>query len=189
MKTLIINGSPHKNGHTTVLVCEFEKVLQTETEIVRPFEHFDNIVSCKNCTGQKACKHTGECFIKDKMNLVYADDYDNVVVASPIYMSGLPGPMINVWSRLQIYYNLELLGRKRSLINKHGGLILTGGGYGTCNRAISQGKRLLQELNATINPEDMIFSLNTDETPARQDEEAIDSIKKLALRFRQYDKK
>jgi GTP-binding protein LepA len=63
--------------------------------------------------------------IRDGMSRVYADDFDVVVIASPIYMSTLTGPLVNLASRFQCYYAARRFLKSPHLIRpKKGALLL-----------------------------------------------------------------
>ena len=98
MKTLIINGSPRTKGDTVALLTELKKYLQGEITEISVFR--DNIHPCNDC---RYCWTEGKCIIEDDMQIIYNDDFDIVIVASPMHMFGLPGPLINLTSRFQAY--------------------------------------------------------------------------------------
>lgn len=179
MKTLIINGSPRKNGDTASLINEMKKYLKGDiTEISA---YYDGIKPCIDC---RYCWKNPKCAINDQMNLIYADDFDNVVVASPVYISGLPGPLISLASRLQVYYaSKRFLNQKIELQKKDGILILVSGGDGGPENAIQVAKWMLKKMNATYNEENFVFSLNTDKLPASKDLQALQIIKKVSLKL------
>ena len=179
MQTLIINGSLNKNGNTVALINEFKKSLKGE--IIELSAYYDGIFPCFNCP---QCSLTGFCKIKDKMNLVHEDAYDNIVIASPVYDLFFPGPLVNVLNRFQVYYVRE---RFLNICNdfnlKKSGLILVGGGDGTPRDSIGLVKWKLKLINAPLVDENIVTSLNTDEILAVQDEIAVDNVRKLALRL------
>ena len=79
MKTLIINGSPRPDGNTVSLIRELKKHL--EGEVVEVSAFYSNIAPCVDCRG---CWQTAKCVVDDGMQVIYEDDFDNVVVASPV---------------------------------------------------------------------------------------------------------
>jgi multimeric flavodoxin WrbA len=176
MKTLIINGSPRRNGDTAALLSEMKKYL--EGDIIELSAYRNNISPCIDC---RYCWKEGKCTIKDDMQVVYDGDYENVVIASPIYMSGLPGPLISLASRLQVYYAAKrFLHKKIDTTPKKAALILVGGGDGGPDNAIKIASWMFKKLGATYNEENCIFSLKTDEIPASQDEVALQKVKRIA---------
>jgi len=95
-KTLIINGSPRPHGDTATLIAELKKHLIGE--VVEISAYRSNIAPCVDCRG---CWKTAKCVVKDDMSLIYNDDFDNVVLASPVYYMTLPGPVLSLMSRFQ----------------------------------------------------------------------------------------
>ena len=126
MKTLIINGSPRPDGNTVALLRELKKELKGEVVEVSAF--YSNIAPCVDCRG---CWKTAKCVVDDGMQVIYEDDFDNVVVASPVYYGTLPGSVLSLMSRLQPWHaatyfiNEPLVQRP-----KKAAAILTAGGKG-----------------------------------------------------------
>ena len=102
MKTLIINGSPRKNGNTTALVNKLTDNLQGEYKILNAY--YCNISPCIDC---RYCRDNIGCAINDEMQEIY--DYilecDNILIASPIYFSEIAGKVLDFGSRLQTYFS------------------------------------------------------------------------------------
>ena len=101
MKTLIINGSPRKNGDTAALIDELTQHLSGEVRII---SCYDNISPCLDC---RFCWKNEGCAVKDDMQEIYEylTDCDNVVLASPVWFSSLSGPALNLASRFQTYFS------------------------------------------------------------------------------------
>lgn len=179
MKTLIINGSPIKNGNTSFLVNELKRNLKGE--IAEISAYCDGIAPCIACD---YCRQNSQCSIHDKMDVIYADDFDNVVIASPVHMSNLTAPLVSISSRLQVYYNSKrFLNNKINPRKKDGILILTGGGDGRADCAIAAAEVMFKLLNAAHPAQNNVFSLNTDKLPASEDVEAINKIKEIGERI------
>ena len=99
MKTLIINGSPRPSGNTVALIEELKKHLEGEVIELSAFR--SRIAPCVDCRG---CWETARCVVRDEMDVIYGDDFDNVVIASPVYFSTLPGKMLSLISRMQPWH-------------------------------------------------------------------------------------
>lgn len=183
MKALIIFGSPRKNGDTASLVKTFLDNFTGEVDFVYAFPNKDNngIAPCINCV---ACKKT-DCVIKDDFSKILKDDYDILLIASPIYMSNLPGPMFNVVSR----FNYLFHSGKKLAKQKTGVLILTGGGHGAKRMqgnsnedlAIRQAEFIFAKTNSSLTDEHVVLSLNTDVVPSKDDKIAQEKIKQIAI--------
>ena len=70
LKVLIINGSPRKNGNTSIALNELDKVFEEEgieTEVVQV-----GGLEIRGCTGCASCKKTGRCVYDDIVNEIAA---------------------------------------------------------------------------------------------------------------------
>ncbi|MDR0462548.1 MAG: flavodoxin family protein [Christensenellaceae bacterium] len=176
MKTLIINGSPRKNGNTSDLVKLLVENLGGESVEVSAYHN--KITPCLDC---RACNKTKGCAIKDDMQKLYDDIYDNVVVASPLYDEDLPGPMISIKNRFNyVYANKRFAKIKNERKKARGAIILVGGGDGKPGHAIENAKTILKRMNSKVLDEHIIKYLNTDELPALEDEQTVQRVKDLA---------
>lgn len=100
MKVLIINGSPHKNGNTSVAIREMENVFAAEgieTELIQI-----GGTDIHGCTACGACHETGKCVIDDIVNAAAEklENADGMVVASPVYYASANGTLICFLDRL-----------------------------------------------------------------------------------------
>lgn len=124
MKTLILTGSPRKNGHTAELTAFLAERLEGETEILS-LDHRTDIMPCRDC---RYCFTHDHCCIKDPMQEIYQklDRADRVVFAAPVYFYGIPGSMKAVLDRLQVYWAAVVRG-DRPAVTRTGGILLVGG--------------------------------------------------------------
>lgn len=100
MKVLIINGSPKKNGNTSLAVKEMEKVftsLGVEVDNIQIGN--ENIRGCIAC---KKCVETGKCVFDDSVNEIAPKfkEADGLVVASPVYYASANATLIAFLDRL-----------------------------------------------------------------------------------------
>ena len=174
-KTLIINGSPRKNGDTAALVTELKKHLKGE--ILEISAVHSNIRPCMDC---RQCQKTNMCVMRDDMDLIYADDYDGVVLAYPVYYATAPGPVWSLLSRFQCYHEYLKTSKYPPVREKKAGLILVAGGSGNEMKATSAAFIFCKMMNAHGMDEHMVVSAKTDEVPAAEDEAAMAQIKELA---------
>ena len=68
MKVLILNGSPHENGHTFTALHEMETVFAEqgiETELIHVGK--EAIRGCIDC---RTCHQTGKCVFSDIVNSI-----------------------------------------------------------------------------------------------------------------------
>ncbi len=93
LKVLLINGSPREKGCTYTGLSEVAKALQAdgvETEIYHIGK--DAISGCTAC---RACAKLGKCVINDQVNELSErlDEFDGIVLGSPVYYSNVAGGM------------------------------------------------------------------------------------------------
>ena len=175
-KTLIINGSPRVNGNTAALIAEFRKHLQGEVIEISAFR--SNIAPCMDCRG---CWETAKCVVHDEMQILYDDDFDNVVIASPVYYSTLPGSVLSVMSRLQPWHAATFfLKQPLQQRPKKSAAILTAGGKGNQANAQHHLSAFFKMLNATGFRDHIVCSPKTDTIPAWEDAEAMAGVAELA---------
>ena len=173
MKTLILNGSPRKNGDTVSLINKLTEQLNGEYKIVNAY--YSDISACVDC---RYCWNNDSCSINDDMTEIY--DYivecDNVVIASPIYFSQPTGKLLDVCSRFQTYFAAKHFRNQTLIIKpKKGAVILVGGGDGNPEDAYKTACTILHHINVTkIYP--LVGSFNTNEYSATEDSEAVKSI-------------
>ena len=112
------------------------------------------------------------------MDILLKDDCDILILASPLYMSFVTPPLFSIISRLNaIWSNSYFLKKPNTLKPKKGILILTGGGDGSPDPAISIAKTAFHFLNAHFDPDlDYIRSLSTNDIPVRDDPDLAGQI-------------
>lgn len=175
-KTLIINGSPRINGDTATLIKELKKHLRGE--VVEISAYRSNISPCLDC---RRCAEDNICRIKDDMSIIYNDDFDNIVLASPVYYATLPGPVLSLMSRFQNQHTLIAQGKRPDLRKKKAGLILTGGGAkNNSEHALHHVWIFFRMTNAYGFEEHSVKSVKTDFLPSAEDTKALEDCKKLA---------
>lgn len=175
-KTLIINGSPRINGDTATLIKELKKYLKGE--VIEISAYRSKISPCLDC---RCCTEDNICRIKDDMSLIYNDDYDNIVLASPVYYATLPGPVLSLLSRFQNQHTLIARREGPAMHRKKSGLIITGGGAkNNYEHAMHHVWVLFRMTNARGFDEHIVKSVKTDTLPACEDLQALEDCKKLA---------
>ncbi len=174
-RTLIVNGSPRPHGNTVALIEEMKKTLEGEVIEISAFR--SNIAPCVDCRG---CVKTAKCVVRDDMDIIYADDYDNVVIATPVYFGTMPGAMMSLLSRFQPQHAaMFFLDIPRNISPKKAGLILTAGSRKNEDRAMPHVRCMFNMFNARGYEGYEVISNNTDEVPADQDEAAMAAARRL----------
>ena len=175
-KILIINGSPRVKGNTAALIARLRQNLDAEITELSAFR--SAIAPCVDCRG---CWETARCVVRDEMEVIYQDDFDAVVVASPVYFGTLPGQMLSLMSRLQPWHAATyFLKQPLALRPKKAAVILTAGGKGNEGGTHHHLRALFKMLNATGFEEHTVCSGRTDTHPAEEDEKALAEVDKLA---------
>lgn len=119
-----LNGSPNKDGNTSVLMAEAMKVcseLDADTELIRCSEALKGLKNpfCIQCQSpcQARCAE-GKPLEKALQNLARAD---GVIIGSPVYFGTISGQLKAFWDKTR-----SLRSNKR-LLNVVGGAVTVGG--------------------------------------------------------------
>ena len=184
-KTLIVNGSPRPKGDTAVLIEALKKELSGEVVEINAFR--SSIAPCVDCRG---CWKTAKCVVRDGMDTIYADDFDGVVLASPVWYMTLPGPVLSLMSRFQPQHAaMFFLGQPTGIRPKRGALILTAGGAkDNWEGALHHARVIFKMMNAQGWEEHSAMSLKTDFLPAAEDKKALADAAGLARWLESADK-
>lgn len=99
-KVLMINGSPHEHGCTYTALSEVADTLAgkgIETDLV-----YLGKAPVAGCIACGKCAQTGRCIFDDQVNeiLEKIDEYDGIVVGSPVYYAGPSGQLCAFLDRL-----------------------------------------------------------------------------------------
>jgi len=103
MKAVVINGSPNgEKGNTALILTPFIDGMKEAGAEVKIF--YTKRMNIKPCQGEYACwfKTPGECFQDDDMKefLPELTDTDILVLATPLYVDGMSGPLKNMLDRI-----------------------------------------------------------------------------------------
>lgn len=100
MKVLMINGSPHLNGNTSIALKELEKTfsaLGVETEIVNL-----GTQAVRGCIACYKCMENGQCVFDDIVNKTAPKfaEADGLIIASPVYYASANATLVAFLQRL-----------------------------------------------------------------------------------------
>ena len=99
-KILLINGSPHEHGCTYTALKEIADTL-SKNSVETEFFHIGKkpVAGCIACG---KCSATGKCIFDDSVNKILEklDDYDGIIVGSPVYYAGPSGQLCAFLDRL-----------------------------------------------------------------------------------------
>lgn len=100
MKVLLINGSPHRDGNTSIALKELKKVFEAEDIWIENVEI--GIKRITGCLGCGECGKIGRCVIDDIVNDAASKlkEADGVIIASPVYYASPNGTLISFLDRL-----------------------------------------------------------------------------------------
>jgi multimeric flavodoxin WrbA len=116
METVILFGSPRKDGNTIQIVNALSDALKQNGHNVRML--YLNDLNIRPCQGCYACLPKGICKINDDMKDIrkYMLESDLIVYATPIYWFGPSGQLKVVMDRsiafMDTQYNSRLKGKK-----------------------------------------------------------------------------
>ena len=176
MKTLLMNGSPREDGNTVALIRELKDHL--DGEIIEISAFYSGIAPCVDCRG---CWETAQCVVHDGMDVIYEDDFDNVVIASPVYFGTMPGAMLNLLSRMQPWHvATHFLKTPLEQRPKKAAAIVTAGGKGNVRLESMHMGAFFRMLNARGYENHFALSANTDTFPAALDETAMAQVRAIA---------
>lgn len=170
MKTLIINGSNYKSGNSIALLKQFKKYLQSEKDEINIY--FDKIPYSINNN-----KHYIQGIYENRNNIIYNKEYDNILISSPIYKGNITPGLIE----LAIKLDKDI---RRYKLDKKKGILLLSGYNNVCPfLSIETSKIIFENLNATLDLEDIVVSLNSEIIPANKDGFSHQKIKQITKKL------
>ena len=100
LKVLMINGSPRKDGNTSIALREMEKVFQENGVEVETVQVGNKAI--RGCVACNFCAEKGKCVFDDVVNELAPkfEEADGLVVASPVYYASANATLIAVLDRL-----------------------------------------------------------------------------------------
>ena len=100
MKVLMINGSPRKNGNTSIALAEMERIFQEEGIQAETVQL--GAQDIRGCIACLSCKKKGRCVFDDLVNQTAPkfEAADGLVIASPVYYASANGSLISFIDRL-----------------------------------------------------------------------------------------
>ena len=100
MKVLIINGSPRKEGNTSIAVEEMRKVFEAEGVEADVVQIGNKDI--RGCIACGRCGELGKCVFDDAVNELAEKfkEADGLVVASPVYYASANATLIAALDRL-----------------------------------------------------------------------------------------
>lgn len=161
MKTLIINGSPRKNGDTMYFINKIKEEIDCDVVGVYDLD-FSPCIDCRKCL-------CGDCIYNDEMTelLNNIDDYDNIIVATPLYYNQPTGVLMSMMSRTQVFFN-----KGTKLKAKTGHIIVVGGGDSVVNSAGAEKTIRIMLMGLNVKVVSYVRCLHTSSVKADEDKNA-----------------
>ena len=102
LKTLIINGSPRKRTHSQMIDAMEKGLTAADSEVTTKRVYDLDIKPCLGCNMTCMKKTPGICVHKDDMDslLPLVSQSDLLVLATPVYLDAMTGPMKTFVDRL-----------------------------------------------------------------------------------------
>lgn len=100
MKVLLINGSPRKEGNTSIALKEVADELNREGIETETIQIGMQVI--RGCLACGYCHKNGKCVIDDIVNKISEKfkESDGLVIASPVYYASANGTLISFLDRL-----------------------------------------------------------------------------------------
>jgi len=100
MKVIIINGSPRKNGNTSIAVNELVRTFEAEGVEAEVFQIGNKAV--RGCIACGSCAKNGRCVFDDEVNVIARsfETADGLIVATPVYYASANATTIACLDRL-----------------------------------------------------------------------------------------
>lgn len=111
MKILILNGSPRKNGSTTMILKRISEGIAPD-HIVDWIDVFN--LSVKPCSGCMRCRPNQECVISEDDAQITGrkiNEADVLIVGTPVYWGNMAGSLKNLFDRNVTTFEDFSLGR------------------------------------------------------------------------------
>lgn len=167
MKTLILNGSPRPEGNTAYII---NMIKNESTDVVNVYElDFRACINCGKCVYGKCIFNDGASDLINKI-----DEYDNIIMASPLYYNQPTGPLMSFMSRNQAIFN-----SRTQLKEKRGGIIVVGGGDTIVNSADAEKTMRIMLKSWNVNVIAYVKSLHTGKIPVWKDSIALEEAENM----------
>ena len=100
MKSLLLNGSPRKNGNTATALAEVARVLEAEGFETETVTVGNQVI--RGCIGCGGCRKAGKCVFDDAVNAIAPkfEAADALIVGSPVYYASANSTLTALLDRL-----------------------------------------------------------------------------------------
>lgn len=179
MRTLVIFGSPKRNGHTMALVQELAAGLNdSETEII----HVSDCPAMRPCMDCGRCRTARTCMQDDAFNELQQkiEAADCIVLAAPMWFGTISGTLLSFLSRLRALESQYRYQGRVHQYDKAGVLLLTTGAawQGMGITAENTAEPLFRLMDALMI--DFVQANSTDRLPAAENAAALQRCRAAA---------
>jgi multimeric flavodoxin WrbA len=132
MLLLALYGSPRHGGNTDILLNELLKGALSANLNTHVQKILIRDLKITPCQEYNACLKTGQCIIRDEMNMLYEQllEADAVVLAAPVFFANVPAQVKTIIDRCQALwarkYILKITNPKSQIPRK--GFFISAGG-------------------------------------------------------------
>lgn len=174
MKVLVLNGSPHKAGHTMELVDALLSGIEiSELKIVHAYD-----AKVKPCIDCRKCRERAGCVIPDEMQDIYEKLHwaDCIIFASPMQFATWSAPLMAIISRFQTFWSARYIRREPVEFGKKCGALVMSSGtkwYGMFSSVQTSAQIAFDDLGAKF----VGMAVNT-----RTDKQELGTLPQEALR-------
>jgi len=105
---IALYGSPRRGGFSSQMQDSFTDIFLSAGNSVEKI-YIDEL-KVNPCTACEACRDSFSCIFDDDMTPLYPllRDASLITVSTPVYFSGVPGPLKTVIDRCQVIWELDL---------------------------------------------------------------------------------
>ena len=107
LKVLMLNGSPRKDGNTSIALREMEKVFQENGVEVETVQVGNKAI--RGCVACNSCAEKGKCVFDDVVNELAPkfEEADGLVMASPVYYASANATLIACLDRSVLQHTIR----------------------------------------------------------------------------------
>lgn len=133
VKLLVVSASPRRRGSSRLAARIAVKVAAEEGAEARAIDVHDYRVGpCIGCVSEDVMKCKLPCVIEDDMRALYGLvlESDGMIIVTPVYWYGVPGPLKNFIDRLTVLENAIFTEGRSRLEGKAAGFVTVGNDTG-----------------------------------------------------------
>ncbi len=184
---LAIHGSPRPGGFSSQMMKSFIDPFRTSA--FRVHEISISELSINSCTACGSCRNEFTCIFDDDMTPLYPllRDAALVSIATPIYFSGIPGPLKILIDRCQVLWELDLRNPDKILPKEVFMLAAAGSDFsGTFEGAFLTLRHFFNTIGGILNRDNIFYLPDTDcledltgDTQGQLSQKGVEVLKRL----------